>query len=323
MKNKKKTAAVGIDIGGGSIKMGLVDPSGRILRRSSFLTKSAKSRTELFDMLSAHAEDLMREGRAMGFQVRGVGIGAPGPIDVERGFVYFFPNIPGWKDTPLKGWLEKRLRVPVLVDNDANVMTLAEYRFGAGRGATDMIALTLGTGVGGGLVIGDRLFHGPVFSAAEIGHLPINEDGPVCGCGNRGCIETYVGSGYFTARLRRGLDEGKKSILRDWVKKGEELTPLLAAKAARKGDAYAIGVWRETAAHLATALTGLVNILNPRRIVLGGGIAQNGTLLSAPLTALLKKKAFPIAARSVKVVPAKLGVDAGLVGAAALVFQSE
>ncbi len=316
-----KRAAIGVDIGGTNVKLGLVTERGKVLLRDMFRTKDSPSRAALLATLTAHIRLLEKEGRRMGFRIAGVGIGAPGPIDVERGFVYFFPNIPGWKNTPLKQWLERRFKLPVHVDNDANAMALAEFLFGAGRGTKNLIALTLGTGVGGGLVINGKLFHGPRYSAAEIGHFVINEEGPRCACGNRGCIETYVGSGYFVREIRNRLSRGQKSILKKWiVKERKELTPLLVAQAARQGDRFSKTMWNETGAHLGTALTGLVNILNPEKIILGGGIAQNGSLLFKPLVATLKKKAFPIAARSAKVVRAELGVDAGLIGAAALAF---
>lgn len=314
--------AIGVDIGGGSIKLGLVNRNGRAIQRHIFATTSAGGRRKLFGLLSAHIDELLKAARKKNLKVVGIGVGAPGPIDVERGFVYFFPNIPGWKNTPLKQWLERRFKMPVHVDNDANAMALAEFLFGAGRGAKNLIALTLGTGVGGGLVINGKLFHGPRYSAAEIGHFVINEDGPLCACGNRGCIETYVGSGHFVREIKRRLKSGQKSLLKKWIAKGhKELTPLLVAQAARQGDRFSKDMWNETGTHLGTALTGLVNILNPEKIILGGGIAQNGSLLFKPFIATLKKKAFPIAARSVKVVPAELGVDAGLIGAAALAFS--
>ncbi len=316
--------AIGVDIGGGSIKLGLVSGNGKVIRREIFATTSVVGRRKLFDLLSAHIEGLLKAARKKNLKVAGIGVGAPGPIDVERGFVYFFPNIPGWKNTPLKQWLERRFKLPVHVDNDANAMALAEFLFGAGRGAKNLIALTLGTGVGGGLVINGKLFHGPRYSAAEIGHFVINEDGPRCACGNRGCIETYVGSAHFVREIKRRLKGAQKSLLKKWMVKGrKELTPLLVAQAARQGDRFSKDMWNETGAHLGTALTGLVNILNPEKIILGGGIAQNGSLLFKPFVATLKKKAFPIAARSVKVVRAELGVDAGLIGAAALAFSEE
>ncbi|MGH7197914.1 MAG: ROK family protein [Candidatus Omnitrophota bacterium] len=318
-----KKVAIGIDIGGTNVKLGLVSPSGHVIARDTFPTKGPGGKAAFLRALKERTDRLVREARRIHLKVTGVGVGAPGPIDVERGFVYFFPNIPGWKNTPLKSLLEQRFGLPVNVDNDANVMALAEFCFGAGRGAKNLIALTLGTGVGGGLIIGGRLFHGPRYSAAEIGHLVINEDGPRCACGSRGCVETYVGNGYFVREIKRRLRKGEKSVLRKWSKEeGLELTPLLAAQAAKRGDAFSKKMWKEAGERLGTALAGLVNILNPERIILGGGIAQSG-LLFGPVKATLRKKAFPIAARSVRVMPAKLGVDAGLIGAAALIFMQE
>jgi glucokinase len=314
-----KKEAIGVDIGGTSVKMGLVGPGGRVLARDSFATRGVRTRGAFLRLLANRIDALRLAAKKKHLKVAGIGVGAPGPIDVERGFVYFFPNIPGWKNTPLRSLLERRLGLAVRVDNDANVMALAEYCFGAGRGARNLIALTLGTGVGGGLVIDGKLYHGPGYSAAEIGHLVINENGPRCACGSRGCVETYVGNGYFVREIKRRLKRGEKSALR---RSRAALSPLLVAQAAARGDAFSRRMWREAGGHLGTALAGLVNILNPERIILGGGLAQSGFLF-APVRAALRKKAFPIAARSVKVVPAKLGVDAGLVGAAALIFMQE
>jgi glucokinase len=314
-----KLSAIGIDIGGTNVKLGLVDETGRVLLRSAFLTGSAAHRKHFLEILSLHVRELILVAHKEKLKLAGVGVGAPGPIDVEKGFVYFFPNIPGWRNTPLKSILEKRLKQPVFVDNDANVMALAEFRFGAGRGCNHMIALTLGTGVGGGMVIDGKLFHGPHYSAAEIGHLVIQENGPLCACGNHGCIEAYVGNGYFVRETHRLLKAQPKSLLKRWVEKEHRvLTSELVAEAARRGDVLSKNMWKKSGEHLGTALTGLVNILNPERIIIGGGLAQAGSLLFKPLKATLKKKAFPIAARSVRVLPAVLGVDAGLIGAAAL-----
>ena len=315
-----RRAAIGIDIGGTNVKLGLVDERGRVLLRDTFRTSRARSRGEMLDKLTSHVTALASETRSRGMRLAGVGIGAPGPIDVERGFVYFFPNIPGWKDTPLKKILEKRLRLPVFVDNDANAMALGESLFGAGHGAKNVVALTLGTGVGGGLVIGGKLFHGSTFSAAEIGHMVVDPAGPLCACGNRGCIEAFVGNGYFVREVRARL-KGKKSILKKWIKEGKELSPKLVQEAARRGDTFSREQWKLTGERLGTFLAGLANLLNPERIVLGGGIALGGELVLAPVRAALKKKAFPIASRFVKVVPAVLGNDAGLVGAAALALS--
>ena len=319
--------AIGVDIGGTNVKLGLVSERGRVLLYDTFETKRARSRGALLEKLVVHIELLAAEARTRKRALAGVGIGAPGPIDVERGFVHFFPNIPGWKNTPLKKILQRKLRMPVFVDNDANAMALGEYRFGAGRlpagrqAARCMIALTLGTGIGGGLVIDGKLYHGSKFSAAEVGHMVVELDGPRCACGSRGCIETFVGSGYFVRQVRSDLRAGRKSVLKRWMRAGRELTPKLVQQAARLGDAYSKALWRRTGDRLGTFLAGLANLLGPERIVIGGGIALGGELVLRPVRKALKKKAFPIASRFVRVVPAVLGNDAGLVGAAALAFQ--
>ncbi|MBI3315354.1 MAG: ROK family protein [Candidatus Omnitrophica bacterium] len=318
----EKKAAIGVDIGGGSVKFGLVTSHGRVLERGQFPTNPRGGKKLLFDQLVGQLRSLISGAQARHVKVVGVGLGAPGPIDVERGFIYFFPNIPGWKNTPIRAELERALRRPVFVDNDANGVALAEFLYGAGKGMRNLIALTLGTGVGGGLVLNGRLFHGEAFSAAEIGHIVLDEKGSRCSCGNRGCLETYVGSGYFTAKVRRRLAAGEKSILSRWLKEGRELTPRLVAEAARKKDRFAILLWEETGERLGTALAGLTNVLNPDRIILGGGIAQNGSMIFDPVIRTLRKKAFPIAARSVRVVPAALGSESGFIGAAAQVFVS-
>lgn len=317
-----KNAAIGVDIGGTSVKLGLVTRTGRLVFRDSFPTGRNVTRPKLLEQLVSRVLDLKRRAARGGFKILGLGVGAPGPIDVEKGRVHFFPNIPGWRNTPLKAILRARVHTPVFVDNDASAMAFGEYCFGAGRGSKHMIALTLGTGVGGGLVINGRLFCGRRFSAGEIGHLVINENGPLCACGSRGCVETYVGNRYFVSEVRRQLRKGSKSILTRWLKNGRrELSPLLVAQAAGRGDAFSRKIWWQTGQHLGTALAGLCNILNPDTIILGGGIAQNGCLIFDPVITTIRKKAFPIAARSVRVIPAKLGVDAGVIGAAALVFS--
>ena len=315
-----KKVAIGVDIGGTNVRLGLVDERGKILFLESFSTGEFPGKQALLKALCSSAEILMAKARSNGYRVAGVGIGAPGPIDVERGLVYFFPNIPGWKNTPLKKILEKKLKLNVSVDNDANAMALGEYAFGAGRGCKNMIALTLGTGVGGGMVLNGRLFHGSTFSAAEIGHLKINEDGPLCACGGRGCIETYVGNGYFVREVQKRLDAGAQSILRKWLREGKKLSPLLVQQATRAGDLFSRKVWEETGAHLGSALAGLVDILNPDRVVIGGGIALGGEMILGPVRRAIAKKAFPIAARSAKVLPAGLRADGGIIGAAAMIL---
>ena len=316
-----KKMAVGVDIGGGSVKLGLVLRSGKIIARDVFQTEPKAGVQTLVSALTASIKRLLLYAKKQGEEVIGVGIGAPGPICHKTGLVYSLTNIRGWKSVYLGRRLRKRLKLPVFIDNDANVMALGEFYYGAGVGTKNLITLTLGTGIGGGLIIDGRLFRGPFFSAAEVGHMIINEKGPLCACGTRGCIEAYVGSGYFTRLVKKRLKR-EKSLLKKWIhEKGVFITPRLVAEAARQGDAFSKQIWKETGEHLGTVLAGLVNLLNPEKIILGGGIAQSGDLLFGPVRDTIKKKAFLIASSSVKVVSAQLGVDAGIVGSAALVFS--
>lgn len=314
-------AAIGVDIGGGTVKLGLVRKDGKIVLKDIFRTEPKAEAKVLVKNLCLAIHKMMSQSQRFSLKVIGVGVGAPGPVSKERGLVYSLTNIRGWRKVPLGEILQRKLKVPVSVDNDANAMALGEFFYGAGMGARTMIALTLGTGVGGGLVIERKLFRGSFFSAAEIGHLVINEEGPRCACGNRGCVEAYVGSNYFTAFVKKRLQK-ENSVLKEWMQNDQKvLTPRLVAEAALKGDLFSQRVWSETGGHLGTALAGLVNILNPEKIVIGGGIAQSGSLLFGPIRNTIKKKAFPIASSSVKVVAARLGVDAGIIGSAALVFS--
>jgi glucokinase len=229
--------------------------------------------------------------------ILGVGIGLPGLIDVKKGIVNTLPNIPGWNKFPLTKVLRKKLRFPVVLGNDVNLMTLGEWKYGAGRGVQNLVCLTLGTGVGGGLVLNNELYRGPGFAAGEIGHMPLNEDGPACKCGGYGCFETYVGNSYLEKKARRIF--GRKVTL-------EEISGL-----AREGDRRAIHFWQEFGAHIGNALVGVVNLLNPDRIIIGGGVSNCPAFV-------FSTRAMRVQSGMVKVIKAQLGNDAPLLGAKVL-----
>src|SRR5580698_9522788 len=190
-----KQYVVGVDVGGTNIKLGVVGPGAKVIFRTSLLTKPFDSHR--IKMISALAQEIDSAITTAGLkknQIAGVGIGLPGLIDYEKGIVRFLPNIPGWRKVPLKSILQKRIKLPVFVDNDVKVITLAESKFGAGKGVRNLICLTLGTGVGAGLILNGQLYRGEDNAAGELGHMPLNEHGPKCNCGGFGCFERYVGS---------------------------------------------------------------------------------------------------------------------------------
>ncbi|HEB01406.1 MAG TPA: ROK family protein [Candidatus Portnoybacteria bacterium] len=233
-------------------------------------------------------------------EIVGLGIGVPGPVDIQKGLVHFLPNLPGWQKVPLKKILEKELSLPVSLDNDSNCFVLAETRFGAAQGYQNVIGLTLGTGLGGGIIINGEIYHGANGLAGEIGHMVIVAEGLKCNCGNRGCLEQYV--------------SGSALVLKYKKLTGQEKTPLEIEKESEQKKKPALKVIEETGYYLGLGLANLINILNPEIIVLGGGVARTKTLYS-PTIREMKKRVFPLGQKT-PVVISKLGREAGIIGAA-------
>lgn len=304
---------LGVDIGGTSVKTGLVDARGRIVAHRTVPTPS---RVTPRQMVALVAQIVAPWRRRSGWRVGGVGVGVPGLVDVERGLVHTLVNIRGWRRVPLRRLMQVALRMPAVVDNDVNLMALAEARHGAGRGAQALVCVAMGTGVGGGLVLEGRLFRGATSSAGEIGHVPIRPDGPRCRCGGRGCLEAYVGNRRIVARAGALMRQRRAASRR-----GMAPAPEALSRAADRGDRLAQAVWRAVAQDLGVALVGVVNFLNPDRIVIGGGVAQAGRWLWKPLRRLVRERAMAVPARAVRIVPAALGPSAGVVGAATLVRE--
>lgn len=299
---------IGIDLGGTNLKVGLLDLKYKIKARSILSTRHFLKKKSLIDAIIESVNKIINDNRIRKPSIIGLGLGLPGPVDTEKGIVHFFPNIPGWKEVNLKNILESRLRLPVFLDNDANLMALAEYKLGAARGSKAAVCLTLGTGVGGGLILGGRLYRGANNAVAEIGHMPINEKGPKCNCGGIACLEAYIGN-------NRLLEEGKRLF-------GRSITLEELSRLAKKQNKKAKDVWQKAAERLGVALSGIVNLLNPDCIVIGGGVAGAGRILFNRVKRVISKRAMSIQAKQVKVFRAKLGNDAGLIGAGILVRES-
>ena len=261
----------------------------------------------------------------------GVGLGSPGLIIAETGVVHFSPNFPGWSDIPLVTYVNAALAKlqslkkykPILrgMDNDVNAMTLGELHHGAGVGYNNLVALTLGTGVGGGVVINGVVYHGSRNTAGELGHTVVKPDGRYCGCGNQGCLEAYAGAKNIVERTQEKIAAGRSTTLAFVTNVGTSLTPRMIAEAAQAGDELAIEIFAETGRYIGIALTSIAHILNPQIAIIGGGIAEAGEkLLFEPIRAEFSKRAMDIPAQ-MKIVKAHLGNDAGIVGAAMLAFE--
>jgi len=302
-----KKFIIGIDLGGTNLKVALLDLKYNIQDKEILSTRSFMEKDQLTSGILHSVTRFIKYNNLSKTEIMGVGLGLPGPIDAKCGLVHFFPNIPGWKEVALRDILKNKLGLSVFVDNDAKLMTLAEHKLGAAKGFNNALCMTLGTGIGGGLIINGKLYRGFDNAAGEIGHLPINEKGPDCNCGASGCLEAYVGN--------QGISrEAKKAFKRQITL--EELSEL-----ALKGNRMAIDIWRKAGAHLGFALAGAVNLLNLDAIVIGGGVAEAGKVLFDSLAKTLRNQAMSVQAKRVKVLRAKLGNAAGLIGAAIMVRE--
>jgi glucokinase len=323
----EKRWIVGVDLGGTNIVTGLLPlEGGDVLGLQTRPTESQRGPKFVVDRIVEMVEGsiamtLADHGGARD-SVAGVGIGSPGPLNRASGIVINTPNL-GWRNFPLRDLIANGLSLPATLDNDANCATYGEWWLGAGRHADTLVGLTLGTGIGGGIVLGGEIYHGVSDVAGEIGHMTIDSTGRKCNCGNYGCLEAYASGPAIALRALEGIESGVSTILGEMV--GGRLDTITAAtvyEAAVQGDDYAEEVMKDTARFLGTGVANLVNILNPEMIVIAGGVTKAGDHLFEPLRAEVRRRAFKSAEERCLIVPAELDGTAGVVGAAA-VFKRE
>ena len=305
--------ALGLDIGGTKLAAGLVTADGAVRAFATVPTRVTEGPERVVRRLCALAAEVLADADTV--DVHGVGIGCCGPVNAHTGVVHSPPNLTGWQDVPLADMVTAALDLPVYVENDATAATVGEWRFGAGRGATDMVYLTISTGVGGGIVAGGTVLRGSSGNGGEPGHVVVVPDGRRCGCGSAGCLEAYVSGTAIASRARERLAAGEASVLNDVP----VLTAEVVAAAAGAGDQLAGQVWRETTDLLGSAVVGFVNLFEPQLVVLGGGVTRTGEQLLGPVRARVRALAMRPAAAAVEVRSATLGARVGVVGAAAVV----
>lgn len=318
---------VGVDIGGTNLVVGAVPvASGPPAAMRTASTRSQRGPDAAVDDVLRMAnevidETLRRHGGARADFV-GVGIGCPGPLDLERGVLIKTPNL-GWTNYPMRDRISGLLELPASLDNDANCATYGEWWRGAGRGTRSMAGVTLGTGIGGGLILDGRLLHGASGVAGELGHTTINFTGRRCACGNYGCLEAYASGPNIAARAREGIEAGDRSILVDLVDGDlSRITAQTVYDALLRGDEHAQAVMLETAKILGAGIANLVNLFNPEVVVIVGGVTRAGDHLFTPLRSEVRRRAFDVAVEACRIVPGELGDAAGVIGAAG-VFISE
>lgn len=311
---------VGCDLGGTNIKAGLVDlDTGKVLVSDSTPTKSRKGPESVMKRMAALISDLVEQSKIPKKKIGGLGISAPGVIDLDTNTTLFLPNLYGeWKNIPVGERLSEYLKLEISMLNDVRAITYGEWAFGAGKDVDSMACFAIGTGVGGGLVINNQLVLGFGGTAGELGHQTVDLNGPVCGCGNRGCIEVYASGPAIAAMAARGVLQGWSTKIAELIDNDlNQLTPEIVSMAANMGDMYANEVWQRAGSFLGIGVANILTSVGVKRVVIGGGVAKAGDLLLDPIREEVKKRVFLMPVDKVDIVTAELGTDAGIVGMAA------
>ncbi len=306
---------LGIDVGGTAIKAGAVTPEGIIMEKQTISTEVDQGVDHVVDRIADVIKKLSAV-LASNTTIAGIGLGMPGQIDTERGILLNSPNLPAFKNIDVPARLTSYFNLPIVWDNDANLAALGEFTYGAGKEVSEMMLITLGTGIGSGLILRGEIYHGCKGFGGEFGHLTINPEGPPCNCGSKGCVEAYAGTQGILRTFREITQAGTESILPET--NDNELTPKDISDAAQKGDRAARETFNHVGFFLGVGLAGVVNLLNLEMIVVGGGIAKAGDLILEPVRKSVKQYALIDPGKIIKIVPSKLGNTAGLVGAAHL-----
>lgn len=314
MKEAEKPV-LAMDLGGTKIIAAII--SSKVIAKEYQLTLADEGPQSVIRRMLSTIDHLLGLRNLDPSQLDSISIAAAGAIDSEKGLVTSSPNLPGWCDIPLRDTVGGKYGVNTFLLNDASAAVLGEHHFGAGKGVNNLVMLTVGTGIGGGIIVNDRLYLGPSGSAGEIGHMTIDVNGPECNCGNIGCLEMLASGTAVAKEAIRRLSQGEMSSLTEIVEgKIENITAETVSLAAQNGDSLALEVISEAATYLGIGLVNLVNIFNPEMIIIGGSLAKMGDLLLEPARRVVRERAFQLSARLVRIVQSQLGDDAAVFGAA-------
>ena len=318
----KRDAAIGVDLGGTTVKAGVVSRDGKIVYEAKLPANAEQGPEAVRRQILQAIDDLFHHYSRD--SIPGIGIGTPGMVSIDGESVQAPPNFANWKNYRLKEKIRSAVRLPVEVENDANAAAVAEARFGAGKGHENFIFVIWGTGVGGGIIAGGKIFRGAHGGAGEIGHTTIDLNGPRCNCGNRGCIEAYIGQRYLSDRARERLKQQPDSTVMKLLGGDlSKLEPAVLSKAMELGDSAAREIMLEAGSLLGVALASVMNILDFRYVVVGGGVSAADEPVFDAIRSSIRERAMAPIRSSFQVVRAELGNDAGILGAASLILFPE
>ena len=311
---------VGVDLGGTNVRVALGSADGRLLAQHRAPTPAREGPAAVVERIVAGVRAVLQESGAELGRVQGVGVGAPGPLDMDTGVVFSPPNLDHWRDVPLAAMLREHLGVPIRIGNDANLAAVGERAYGAGRGIDDLVYITVSTGIGGGVIVAGKLLVGVAGTAGEVGHMTVDMRGPRCKCGNIGCLEA-VAAGPAIARAGQAAAAAAPESPLLALAGGDPagVTTALVVQAARAGDRMALAVFTAAAEAIGVGCVNLIHLFNPRRLIIGGGVSQAGDLLFGPVERIVDERALAAPRAACSIVAAGLGDDAGLSGAISLV----
>ncbi|OGS22686.1 MAG: hypothetical protein A2252_03670 [Elusimicrobia bacterium RIFOXYA2_FULL_39_19] len=299
---------IGVDLGGTTVSIGLFNSDLKLINSIVLSTEAHKGVDYILSKISSSVLNLIKSRKISKKDVLGIGFGSPGPLDTKKGIIHFCPNLKGWKNVPLVKIVSSKTGISTYLENDANAAAYGEWRMGSGKGVCNMLFATLGTGIGGGLILNGELYHGKDDAAGELGHVILFPDGIKCGCGSKGCIEMYASA---TGIVRRAKEALNTSTI---------LTSKDVYLAALKKNKIALNIMEETGRFLGIVFSSIINLLNLDMIVIGGNVSNAGEMLLKPIRKeIIRTAMYP--AKNIKVIKAKLGPNAGMIGAACLVLD--
>lgn len=313
--------AIGVDLGGTNIRAGIVDKDGNIVKKIESSTLVNNGKDVVIERLIEGIKGLQDEVKREALDISAIGLGAPGIISIEKGTVAFSPNLPDWLDVPLRDIVRDRTGLPVVLENDANAWAFGEKWIGAGRDLQDFILLTLGTGVGGGIICRGEILHGADGMAGEIGHITVNPEGPRCGCGNNGCLEVYASAKGIIERTIEAIEGGAETELRE-IAEGNlyKISSEMVYQVAKDGDPLARDIMREMGRYLGIGMANLINIFNPEAIIIGGRVKEAWDLFIESAKKEIQKRSFNILSEKTKILKSPLS-EGGLIGAAGIALK--
>jgi glucokinase len=313
---------IGIDLGGSKILSAVITSQGEALSRDHTVTPAPEGHEAVIQSILESAHRALKEANVDVSAVAAVGIGAPGISNPQTGIVFTSPNLPGWQDIPLRDIMTGRLGKQTFVINDANAAALGELHFGAARGVRDFIYITISTGIGGGIVIDGKIYTGAIGAAGEVGHMTVDDHGPICNCGNKGCWETLASGTALAREARRRIEEGAATSILEYAGGDmEKVNPEAVHSAARQGDSLARELIARTSYYIGIGLANLINIFNPELIVIGGGLSNIGDMLLEPAFKMAGERAYKQSFQAVRFASPELGRNSGVIGAAAFAFH--